>query len=297
MQRGRRAVVAVLLHASGTEVAHVGDSRCYLVHEGQIFQLTKDHSMVQQLVDAGLLTPAQAAVHPNANQITRALGMSPEVEVESKPQPVSHVVGDAFVLCSDGLSDLVEPNEILQIVGSAPAAQAAGQLIDLANARGGHDNISVVILRARESATAPATRVLPTLAETMADTISDEEDGPSQRITLPGEGSPAEPRRERTTQPSPSLHAQRTDPPSAPPAPRAEKKLSLVKVIGGILAVIVVFLLFAFVYARILEARGPRGARDGRANHDGRDGSDTRMPTDLSSPDSGASQAGADSGL
>ena len=117
-------VVAVLMHAAGTEVAHVGDSRCYLVHYDQIFQLTKDHSMVQQLVDAGLLTPAQAAVHPNANQITRALGMAPEAEVELKAQPVVHVTGDAFVLCSDGLSDLVEAPEILQIVGSAPAAQA-----------------------------------------------------------------------------------------------------------------------------------------------------------------------------
>ena len=173
-------VVAILMHAHGTEIAHVGDSRCYLVHQGQIFQVTKDHSMVQQLVDVGLLTPAQAAVHPQANQITRALGMSDEAEVELRAQAIAHVSGDAFVLCSDGLSDLVEPPEILQIVGSAPAAQAVGQLVDLANARGGHDNISVMILRARETANAGTTRVLPTLGETM------DEELPSQQITLPG---------------------------------------------------------------------------------------------------------------
>src|SRR6202044_3538945 len=94
--------VAILLHAHGTEVVHVGDSRVYLVHEGQIFRVTRDHSIVQELVDRGLLTLQQAAVHPDANRITRALGMAPEVEAELRPQPVHHVTGDAFVLCSDG---------------------------------------------------------------------------------------------------------------------------------------------------------------------------------------------------
>src|SRR5215469_7382047 len=73
-------VVAALMHARGTEVAHVGDSRAYHVHGGQIFRLTRDHSLVQELVDRGLLTPQQAANHPDANRITRALGMAAEVE-------------------------------------------------------------------------------------------------------------------------------------------------------------------------------------------------------------------------
>jgi protein phosphatase len=158
--------VAVLMHAGGTEVAHVGDSRAYLVHEGQISRLTRDHSMVQEMVDRGLLTPQQAAHHPDANRITRALGMADEVEVELRPQPVLHVPGDAFVLCSDGLSDLVEDAEILEIVGSEPAAQAVGKLVDLANARGGHDNVTVVVLRARESALAAAVTIAPTVAQT-----------------------------------------------------------------------------------------------------------------------------------
>ncbi|WP_394826836.1 protein phosphatase 2C domain-containing protein [Pendulispora albinea] len=158
-------VVAVLHHGGGTEIAHAGDSRCYLIHGADIVQLTKDHSMVQQMVDAQLLTPEQAANHPDANRISRALGMKPEVEVELRPQPVPHVVGDVFVLCSDGLSDLVEPAEILRIAAS-PAAQAAGQLVDLANARGGHDNISVQVLRARESALATPQVLAPTLVQT-----------------------------------------------------------------------------------------------------------------------------------
>src|SRR5580704_16746872 len=159
-------VVAVLMHAQGTEVAHVGDSRAYLVHEGQIFRVTRDHSIVQEMVDRGLLTLRQAAQHPDANRITRALGMAPEVEAEVRPQPLQHVTGDAFVLCSDGLSDLVEDAEILEVVDGVPAAQATGKLVDIANARGGHDNITVLVLRARTSAIAPAGGVAPTIAQT-----------------------------------------------------------------------------------------------------------------------------------
>ena len=145
-------VVAVLVHAGGTEVAHVGDSRVFLVQQGQVFQVTRDHSMVQEMVAAKILTPDQAAAHPDANKITRALGIDDDVEVEVRAQAIAHVGGDAFVLCSDGLSDLVEASEILQVVSSDPPAQAVGKLVDLANARGGHDNITVVIVRPHVSA-------------------------------------------------------------------------------------------------------------------------------------------------
>jgi protein phosphatase len=124
------------------------------VQQGQIFQITRDHSMVQEMVEAKILTPDQAAVHPDANKITRALGIDDDVQVEVRQQPIAHVAGDAFILCSDGLSDLVEPHEILAIVSSDPAEQAAGKLVDLANARGGHDNITVVIVKPRVSAPA-----------------------------------------------------------------------------------------------------------------------------------------------
>ena len=129
--------MTVLIHAGGTEVAHVGDSRVYLVQQGQVFQITRDHSMVQEMVDAKILSQSQAAAHPDANKITRALGIDDDVEVAVRPQPLAHVAGDAFVLCSDGLSDMLEPADILRIVSGDPPAQAAGKLVDLANARGG----------------------------------------------------------------------------------------------------------------------------------------------------------------
>jgi protein phosphatase len=147
-------VVTVLVHGGGTEIAHVGDSRAYLVQAGQVFQLTRDHSMVQEMVDAKLLSPEQAAAHPDANKITRALGIDDDVQVDVRPQSFAHVSGDTFVLCTDGLSDLVEGPDILRIVSGEPLEQAAGKLVDLANARGGHDNITVVLVRPKTSAPA-----------------------------------------------------------------------------------------------------------------------------------------------
>jgi PPM family protein phosphatase len=166
LSRPGSTVVAMLMHPEGVEVAHVGDSRCYLIQPGQVFQLTKDHTVVQKMVDAQMLTPAQAAVHPDANQILRALGTSPELEVEVRAQSLPLVPGEAFVLCSDGLSDLVGAEEILRIVGQEPPAQAALQLVDLANARGGHDNVTVMILRTRDAA-APSREPAPTIAQTL----------------------------------------------------------------------------------------------------------------------------------
>jgi len=157
-------VVAVLVHESGAEVAHVGDSRLYLVHAGAISQVTRDHSMVQEMVNRNLIRAEDAAKHPDANKILRALGIGKDVEVELRPEPLAYVAGDVLVLCSDGLSDLVEPAEILQIAGAQPPAQAAGQLVDLANARGGHDNITAMIVRLKTSANV---RDAPTLMKTI----------------------------------------------------------------------------------------------------------------------------------
>jgi serine/threonine protein phosphatase PrpC len=157
-------VVGILLHENGAEVAHVGDSRLYLVHSGAISQVTRDHSMVQEMVDRNLIRAEDAAKHPDANKILRAIGIGKEVEVDLRPDPVGYVAGDVFVLCSDGLSDLVEPGEILQIAGSHPPAQAAGQLVDMANARGGHDNITALIVQMRSSAKVLAA---PTLLKTI----------------------------------------------------------------------------------------------------------------------------------
>ncbi len=144
-------VVAMVLHDRGVDVAHVGDSRAYCIRSGQIYPLTRDHSMVQGMIDAGLLSEAQAMGHPDANKITRALGMKPEAEVEVRPEPMELFVGDVLLMSSDGLTDLVLPADIL---GTARQAFAAGgvpnacrALVALANDRGGHDNITVQIAR------------------------------------------------------------------------------------------------------------------------------------------------------
>ncbi len=157
-------VVAILVHVGGAEIAHVGDSRIYLVHSGAITQVTKDHSMVQEMVDRNIIKQEEAANHPDANKIMRALGIAKDVAVELRPEPIAYVAGDTFILCSDGLSDLVNPSEILDIAGSRPPAQAAGQLVDLANARGGHDNITAMIVRMKGSA---AVSEAATLVKTM----------------------------------------------------------------------------------------------------------------------------------
>lgn len=175
-------VVAVLAHAGGAEIAHVGDSRVYLVHSGAITQITKDHSMVQEMVDRNIIKAEDAAKHPDANKIMRALGIAKDVEVELRPEPIPYVAGDVFILCSDGLSDLVNASEILDIAGSRPAKQAAGQLVDLANARGGHDNITAMIVRMKGSAT---TQDAATLVKTMPLTAHEPLPAPSEQGSGP----------------------------------------------------------------------------------------------------------------
>mgnify|MGYP001430234102 CR=1 FL=1 len=244
-------VVCVLMHADGTEVAHVGDSRAYLVHEGQISRLTRDHSVVQEMVDRGLLTPQQAAHHPDANRITRALGMADEIQVEVRTVPVPHVAGDAFVLCSDGLSDLVDDAEILEIVGNEPAAQAVGKLVDLANARGGHDNVTVIVLRARETAMAVAGAVAPTVAQTsvtQAPVASGAADGTSP-ATAPflARVAPA-PRPNELTDPPRSVRS----------VPRRRANVAVFA--GVLLAVGAVALLGSVLLAHFAERRGKRNA-------------------------------------
>jgi serine/threonine protein phosphatase PrpC len=258
MGRPGSTVVAILLHSRGTEVAHVGDSRAYLVHEGQIFRLTRDHSMVQELVDRGLLTPQQAAHHPEANRITRALGMAPEIDAELREQPVYHVTGDTFVLCSDGLCDLVDDHEILSIVGEEPAARAVGKLVDLANARGGHDNITVVMLRAGEAAAARTASLTPTVAQTPAQatalvaTVAPTGVAPT-RVERPLPHPPEPASLARTLEPTPA-------PPSSARSLRPRRRGAPAVVVGIALAVVAAVLLVGVLLDELAERRGKRNA-------------------------------------
>ncbi len=141
-------IVTVLIHEGGTEVAHVGDSRAYCIRAGQIHALTRDHSMVQQMIDAGFLQPEEAYGHPDANKITRALGLREETEVELRPESLAQEAGDIFLLATDGLWDVVRPEEVLDVVLATPSlSETCTKLVDLANARGGPDNITVLVAR------------------------------------------------------------------------------------------------------------------------------------------------------
>jgi len=127
-------------------LAHVGDSRCYLLREGQILQITQDHSWVSEQVQKKILSPEEARNHRWKNVITRALGNKMDVEIDV--QMVDLRPGDTFLLCSDGLSGMVEDAAILEIVQqSADLDDACERLIEAANDHGGHDNISVILQR------------------------------------------------------------------------------------------------------------------------------------------------------
>jgi serine/threonine protein phosphatase PrpC len=147
LSRPGATCVAFLLHSSVTEIAHVGDSRAFLLRDREVSRITRDHSVVQQMVDAGMLTEEQAQEHPDANRITRALGVGPQVEVELRGAPLVLQEGDVLALCSDGLSDLVHYRELAPHLGQLDLQAGCQALVELANARGGHDNITVVAVR------------------------------------------------------------------------------------------------------------------------------------------------------
>jgi protein phosphatase len=141
--------LALLVDEGNAFIAHVGDSRAYRIREGRIEQLTEDHSLVNEKIRAGLLTPEEAKNHKLKNIITRSLGYMDEVEIDLQVCALRR--GDRFLLCSDGLSGLVEAAEMGETVLDMGPQAAARSLVDLACERGGDDNITVIILRIDEA--------------------------------------------------------------------------------------------------------------------------------------------------
>jgi PPM family protein phosphatase len=136
-------VTAVLLTGDQLAVVHVGDSRCYLVRDRGLHQLTRDDTFVQELVDMGALTPAQARQHPQRSIITRAVQGD---EISPATAIVPALAGDRLLLCSDGLSDVVDDDAIGQtLVQHAEPRQCAEQLVKLAQQAGAPDNVTVII--------------------------------------------------------------------------------------------------------------------------------------------------------
>jgi protein phosphatase len=137
---------ALLLREGLAHCAHVGDSRCYMVRDGNIFLMTEDHSAVMELVRRGAITLEEARHHPDKNVISRALGSQPNVQVSSWPRPLQVRPGDRFLVCSDGLHDLMSDGDICAAVTANAPQEACDRLVALARERGGYDNISVAIL-------------------------------------------------------------------------------------------------------------------------------------------------------
>ena len=128
-------------------VGHVGDSRAYRLRAGRLQQITRDHSLLQEQIDAGLITPEQAAFSANKNLVTRAVGVEDTVLLETHLHEVQP--GDVLLMCSDGLSDMLDDVTISQVLQMHESLAAAGAaLIDAANDGGGKDNISVILVRA-----------------------------------------------------------------------------------------------------------------------------------------------------
>jgi protein phosphatase len=137
-------VTAAVLAGSNTYIAHVGDSRCYLARKGHIYQVSEDHSLVNEQLKAGAITPEEARNSRFKNIITRSVGFEADVIVDMMGLDAEK--GDRIVVCCDGLSNLVDDDEILEIVTGTPLEGAPEKLISLANDRGGDDNITVIVI-------------------------------------------------------------------------------------------------------------------------------------------------------
>jgi serine/threonine protein phosphatase PrpC len=152
-------------HLDGDELAlaHVGDSRAYLLRDGELTRLTRDHTLVEELVRRGELTEAEAAEHPQRSIITRALGPEPDIDIDIHTHRVRD--GDVLLLCSDGLTGMISEDEVAEILnGAASLGEAGRALVHAANEAGGRDNITVVLFRVADVA-GRATALPPTDVE------------------------------------------------------------------------------------------------------------------------------------
>jgi PPM family protein phosphatase len=153
---------ALVIRDDQVWLGHIGDSRAYIVRDGEIHQLSEDHSLVAQLVRDGTLTPVEARASPDRNILLRALGTQPSAEPSIWTEGLPLTQGDVLVLCSDGLCDLVENSAIADAVVRFEPFEACERLINAALAAGGHDNISVGIFAIVPRSVAPIAAERPT---------------------------------------------------------------------------------------------------------------------------------------
>jgi PPM family protein phosphatase len=148
-------IVSGLFYDNRVAIGHVGDSRMYRLRGEKLEAITRDHSFLQEQIDGGMISVADARLSRNKNLVTRAVGIAAEVEPEVRMHDV--LVGDIYLLCSDGLNDMVEDGDIQSVLfamqGNLPLA--AGQLIQMANDNGGRDNVSVILVKVKEKFSMP----------------------------------------------------------------------------------------------------------------------------------------------
>jgi len=214
-------LTAVYVGTEEVAIAHVGDSRAYCLREGELLRLTDDHSLVDELMRQGKLTPEEAVEHPQRSVITRALGPEPEVEIDTCSYRARD--GDVYLLCSDGLTTMVPDMHLAEILLAHPRLRHAGEaLIAAANEAGGRDNITVVLLRVEEVQMAASALV----------------DGPATLTDVPALGASAS-----AVEPSPTTSHRRPRYPSPGAPPRAGRRGPLrragtVAIMLGVLALL-----------------------------------------------------------
>ena len=254
-------VTAAYVGEADVTVAHVGDSRAYLLRDGDLIRLTRDHSLVGELVARGKLTEEQAETHPQRSVITRALGPEPDVQVDVQVYQARG--GDLFMLCSDGLTSMVPEGRVKPILETGGSLEELGRkLIAAANDAGGRDNITVVLFRL-EDVEASGAGAIPAAAEAAGETTEyetwegDAVGGPRQGVGRPEARAPdaaeAEYRRTGTValsalrpqsepdappEPPPRRTAPLPEPPAAPPRRKRRRRIP-----GALIAVVVALLI------------------------------------------------------
>lgn len=148
-------LVMALFYDDRIAVAHIGDSRLYRWRDNELQRVTRDHSLLQEQIDSGMISPEQARFAQNRNLVTRALGVDPVVEADIDDHAV--LPGDIYLLCSDGLNDMVDDAEIAMALAALATnlELCASQLVEMANDNGGRDNISVILVRVRKAYPVP----------------------------------------------------------------------------------------------------------------------------------------------
>ena len=136
-------ITVAVIENNNIEIGHVGDSSCFVIDGDEIIKITRDHSLVQELIEIGSITEEQAKTHPNRNIITRALGTNDTIDIDVYKLELTG--NEKFILCTDGLSNYIEQDEMLAIVNKEDCKKACLDMVELAKSRGGRDNITVIV--------------------------------------------------------------------------------------------------------------------------------------------------------